>query len=83
MITRVDSLSTLETEHHYLIVPSDPFRTVADNMARFALFHQAEAVPEGFCYTSDGNDRWLTVGELRQLISDDLGYALDAESATT
>ena len=70
MITKVDSLATIETERHYIVVPADPFRAIEENVERFADFHGASRVPEGFAYTSDGNDEWLSVEELRRLIHD-------------
>ncbi len=68
MITEVDSLSTMETEQYYIIVPQDPFSSVADSMARYQEFHQAEFITEGFSYCSNTNTDWLTVDQLRQLI---------------
>jgi UDP-N-acetylglucosamine 4,6-dehydratase (inverting) len=72
MITAVDSLTTIETDEHYIMVPSDPFRSMSENIQRFAEFHQAKQVEEGFCYTSDGNDSWLSVEEIRTLIRDNV-----------
>ena len=72
MITAVDSLTTIETEQQYIMVPSDPFRSMPENIQRFADFHQAKQVEEGFCYTSDGNDSWLTVEEIRNLIRENV-----------
>jgi UDP-N-acetylglucosamine 4,6-dehydratase (inverting) len=76
MITSVDSLSTVETEGHYIIVPTNPFGSLAETVARFAEFHHAQPVEEGFSFTSNGNERWLSVEDLRELILDDLGVNL-------
>ena len=72
MITAVDSLTTIETKEQYIMVPSDPFRSMAENLERFADFHQAEKVADGFCYTSDGNDQWLSVEQIRDLIRENV-----------
>ena len=69
MVTEVDSLTTLETDRHYVIVPQDPFRSITENMLRFREFHAAEPVPEGFSYASHTNDQWLSVKQLRELIA--------------
>jgi UDP-N-acetylglucosamine 4,6-dehydratase/5-epimerase len=68
MITNVDSLNTLETEQHYIIVPQHPFHGVEYQIQKYAEFHQAEKVREGFSYASDTNENWLSVSELRHLI---------------
>jgi len=72
MITAVDSLTAIETEKQYIMVPSDPFRSMAENLERFADFHRAKKVSEGFCYTSDGNDQWLSVEQIRDLIRENV-----------
>jgi len=72
MITAVDSLSAIENERQYVIVPADPFRKLKDNVARFSEYHNATPVEEGFSYTSDQNSNWLSVETLRQLINDHL-----------
>ncbi|MBI4349107.1 MAG: hypothetical protein HY553_19875, partial [Elusimicrobia bacterium] len=35
-----------------------------------ALRRQAKSCPEGFSYSSDKNDRWLTEKELRTMVDD-------------
>ncbi len=68
MITRVDSLSTIETDKYYIIVPSHPFVLMDEMIKRHSDFHNAKLVEEGFCYTSDGNKDWLSVEQLRELV---------------
>ncbi len=68
MITETDSLSTIETDDNYIMVPTSPFTSQEENIARFQEHHSARRVPEGFHYRSDSNDRWLSVEELRELI---------------
>lgn len=69
MITEVDSLLTLETDQHYIIVPQNPFGSLDETRAKFQQFHAANPVAEGFSYASNTNDRWLSVTELRELIA--------------
>jgi len=67
-----------EKLHEALIAPDEAATTVAlDGMfviqpahAWWRAGHFSEAVPvaDGFCYTSDTNDHWLTVDEIRQLV---------------
>jgi UDP-N-acetylglucosamine 4,6-dehydratase len=68
MITAVDSLATIETDEHYVIVPQDPFSSLDDSMARYQDFHDAQFVSQGFSYASNTNDRWLSVNQLREMI---------------
>jgi UDP-N-acetylglucosamine 4,6-dehydratase len=68
MITAVDSLATIETDEHYVIVPQDPFSSLDDSMARYQDFHDAQFVSQGFSYASNTNDRWLSVDQLREMI---------------
>ena len=68
MITPDDARDTLEYSDYYAIQPAlswwDASRPGAD----------AKPCPENFAYTSDNNDRWLTVEDLRTLIeSEGLG----------
>ena len=78
MITRDDSLMTIETAENYIMVPASPFRSLDENLRRFSEYHGAERVPNDFSYASDTNDRWLSVPEIRQLIQ----THLDAEPGT-
>ena len=68
MITRVDSLNTIQTDDHFIVVPQTPFRTPDDLMSEFMEFHNAERVEEGFGYASDTNSQWLGVEQLRGLV---------------
>lgn len=76
MITEVDALSTVEAKNHYVIVPQNPLGPISEQLERFAEFHNADPVPGGFSYTSDNNNRWLTVDNLRELILEHLGVNL-------
>ena len=70
MITKVDSLSTIETDLQYVIVPPDPFLPMDECLEIYKNHHQARSLPEGFSYASDTNDCWLTVEQLQNLIAE-------------
>jgi UDP-N-acetylglucosamine 4,6-dehydratase/5-epimerase len=62
LVSEDESRHTLETEEMYVIQPNHPWwRT--DN------WFGARPVPEGFHYTSDSNDLWLTGPDLEELIA--------------
>jgi len=73
MITKVDSLNTIETKDHFIITPQIPGRVPSEVESQYTEFHQATPVAEGFSYASDTNPEWLTVNELRHLIADHMG----------
>lgn len=68
MVTAIDSLQTLETDNHFIMIPSHPHRSLNSQIDRFTEFHEAKLVPEGFSYRSDENDQWLSVEDIRYLI---------------
>ena len=70
MVTNTDSLNTIETSRHYIIVPSSPFIDRQEMIDRYCQSHNGSLVEEGFAYSSDNNDRWLTVGDIRHLIKE-------------
>lgn len=59
MITEEDSRSTYEYEDHYIIYPQLAW------WGRERLKEGGKKVPEGFRYSSDKNDWWLSVEELK------------------
>lgn len=66
MISIDDSRRTLSADTFYVIQPDfDWWRD-----SRAASWGHAVPVPDGFRYTSDTNDRWLTVEQLRAMISE-------------
>jgi hypothetical protein len=65
MVTETDGLGTLEFADHYVIQPTMPLWTVDD----YCSAHDCRPCPAGFRYSSGENDRWLTVEEIRHLIS--------------
>lgn len=60
MITADDSRHTLEFDDYYTIIPEFAWWG--------SKFEKGKKVPEGFVYSSETNDRWLTVEELKKLI---------------
>lgn len=70
MIPEDDARHTVELDDFYVIKP--PFSWWgAENWS------EGRPLPEGFCFSSDKNDRWLTVPELRELV----GVTLDEVAA--
>ncbi len=65
LITSDDSRHTLEFEGYYVVEPEFDWWS-----SQSQIDNGGKAVKEGFVYTSDSNDRWLTVEELGALIKD-------------
>lgn len=63
MIGPEDSFYTYEYPNHFKILPS----IVGDNY-RLEQVKGGAKVPEGFSYTSDNNDEWMSIDELRTWI---------------
>ena len=62
MISTEDSRRTIMRPDRYVVLPT---------LSEWGFANTAgEPVPEGFSYTSDANDQWLSVDELRQLLSE-------------
>lgn len=68
MVTSSDSLNTIETERYYVIVPNLTDISFKETLAKYAAHYRAKMVEPGFRYSSGGNDKWLTVDEIRTLI---------------
>lgn len=66
MITVSDSLFTMDLGKYYAILPQDPIW----NLSEYKQHFNAKSVPAGFSYNSGENDKWETIGSLRQLIKD-------------
>jgi len=64
MISEDSARLTLEYADHYVILP-DP---QCMGFTRQADLEEGRPCPDGFCYSSDTNSRWLTVDELRRMI---------------
>ncbi|MFC1484954.1 UDP-N-acetylglucosamine 4,6-dehydratase (inverting) [bacterium] len=61
MITREDSFNTYEYKNHYIIYPSLDFWSFEDHFSE-----GGKRVKEEFVYSSDVNDNWLEIPELRE-----------------
>lgn len=72
MVTSTDSLNTVEFDDYFVILPSyhqwdvDEFRIQSNE-------EPGEICEPGFSYNSGTNDQFLTVDELRELITTDMG----------
>lgn len=79
MITGSDSINTVDLGNYFAILPS------GGGYTREAYCEQTggRPVPAGFCYNSETNERFLSVGELRGLIAEHVaaGRGKDAESS--
>jgi UDP-N-acetylglucosamine 4,6-dehydratase len=64
MITSSDSFTTYDIGNYFVILPQMPNWKIADFIEHFG----GTPVPAGFNYTSDANQHFLSVEELRQLI---------------
>lgn len=64
MITETDSLNTYEYPDDYVIYPKLSWWKPNE-----ALYKSAKKVKEGFCYTSDNNQDFLSVEMLKQLLT--------------
>jgi UDP-N-acetylglucosamine 4,6-dehydratase len=62
LVSEDEARNTLEVGDRYIIQPSHPWWH-RENWVN------ARPLPEGFRYSSDNNDRWLTNRELQELIS--------------
>jgi UDP-N-acetylglucosamine 4,6-dehydratase (inverting) len=65
MITRMDALSTIEFDSFFVIKPVAPHKKQGD----FNCPEQGKPCPEGFRYSSEKNDRWLSVEAIRTLVN--------------
>jgi UDP-N-acetylglucosamine 4,6-dehydratase (inverting) len=72
MITSSDSLSTVDLGKYYAILPAGGRQTVA----QYCEAHAGKPVAPGFHYSSDVNDDFLTVDQLRTLIREHVEPAL-------
>lgn len=66
MITTSDSFLTYDLGKYYVILPSTSSWQVSDFIEHF----NAIKVPQGFSYNSGSNTEWLTVEEIRTLITE-------------
>jgi UDP-N-acetylglucosamine 4,6-dehydratase len=70
MITASDSVNTVDLGSYYAILPSGQY-----SVASYCEARQARVVAPGFSYNSGSNPHFLTVAELRALISQELNVS--------
>ena len=61
MITEDDSRLTVEFDDRYVILQND--------ISEYVRHNGGAQCPEGFSYSSDTNDSWLTIDSLREMVS--------------
>ena len=66
MITADDARSTVEYDDFFVIQPIHPWWDETAFLDRSG----GKACSEGFVYSSDKNDRWLSVDALRDMVED-------------
>lgn len=66
MITMMDALNTVELEKYYVICPNSFRWTIEEFITKF----NGRRVDEGFSYSSDKNDEWLSVDQIRYQIKE-------------
>jgi UDP-N-acetylglucosamine 4,6-dehydratase/5-epimerase len=65
MVPEDDARHTLEYEDHFAIIPS----FYEQNAAEYAKSNGGNPCPEGFCYSSNTNTRWLSIEEIQNMIN--------------
>ena len=63
LLTEDEARHTREFDNYFVIEPEHPFWE-KDN------FMDGDSLPEGFRYTSDGNDKWLTEDEIEKIVDE-------------
>lgn len=69
MITETDALSTIEFENYFVILPSFP---PAWSIEEYTKKFNGRFCSDGFRYNSGTNNDWLSVGQIRQLITENV-----------
>jgi len=64
MITKADAPNTIEFNDYYIILPQIDFENIQHK------YPGAKKVAEDFEYHSGNNDRWLTIEDMKKLISE-------------
>jgi len=65
MITETDAINSLDFDNYYVILPSVKLWDVN----RYMEVYDGRRCPDGFSYSSGSNSEWLTVEEIRELVS--------------
>ena len=72
MITSTDSLNTIEFSNYYVILPSAAPKWDLGQFIETSNGVIGKRLPEGHSYNSENNPHFLSVGDLRRLISESL-----------
>ena len=72
MITETDAMNTIEFSNYYVILPTAPPDWEIEHFIQNSNGSVGQRIKEGFSYNSGSNDHFLTVSELRKLISTEL-----------
>lgn len=67
MITTTDSYNTIEFKDRFVILPSTPLWDI-EEFSKSKPSEQGKMCKEGFTYNSGTNEKFLTVGELKELL---------------
>jgi len=78
MITSTDSQNTIETNSGYVIAPTPHGGDQTAVLNRYAAHHAGAPVDLGFAYNSGANPEFLTIPQIRALITDHLDPSFDA-----
>ena len=73
MISSSDSFNTYYTGKYYVIIPQSPNW----NLMEFINFFNAIKVEKGFSFNSRDNDSWITIDEIRNLISENIDSSIE------
>lgn len=65
MITETDALNTVEFDNYFVILPSYPLW----DQAKFMKTYNGRSCPPGFRYNSGENKEWLSVEQIRELVT--------------
>ena len=66
MITEMDSIRTVEFQDHFVILPTEPLW----DEDKYIQSRKGKKVPAGFRYCSGTNSEWLSIDQIRKLITD-------------
>lgn len=72
MITTSDSYHTIEANDYYIVLP--PMGD--EQMKKYLNHYNATKVEEGYTYNSKNNNKWLSVNDLKNMISEQLKVKL-------
>ncbi len=69
MIGEDDARHTLEFDDHYVIAPEVVFASEQASVERLSALG-GKSLEEGFCYSSDRNQQWMSQDDMRAILTD-------------